>query len=157
MLCRMTLDRFYMKLCRKNKGVGQPEFRLPLAVGGSLLLPISIALYGWIAQLRLPSPLLLLSVGALGISISLSNLPVLAYIVDAFGLYSASAIASVIVARCFVGALLPLAIWPLIGSLGYGWAFTILSAICLGMTPVPILVMWNGPKWRQCSRYSKSS
>jgi hypothetical protein len=43
-------DRIYMALKRRNDGVGQPEFRVPLMVPGSILVPIGIFVYAWTAE-----------------------------------------------------------------------------------------------------------
>lgn len=137
-----------------NDGVGRPEFRLPLAVAGALLLPPSVALYGCAAQLRLPLPLLLLSVGLLGATVILSTLPVMAYVVDAFASYPASAVTGLILVRSLAGTFLPLLVVPLAGHLGYARSFAVLAALCLCLAPVPLLVIRHGPVWRQRSKYS---
>lgn len=85
----------------------------------------------------------------------LATLPLMAYVVDAFGMYSASAMTAVIVTRCLMGTFLPLATEPLIEGLGYGGAFTCLGVFTLGLAPIPILIMKWGWRWRQRSAYTK--
>lgn len=58
---------------------------------GALGLPVIIALYGWTSQARLPLPVLLLVVALMGAFVMLAIVPMMSYVVDAFGLYSASA------------------------------------------------------------------
>jgi hypothetical protein len=81
--------------------------------------------------------------------------PLSAYVVDACGLYSASALTGVIVSRCLMGTFLPLAARPLADKLGYGWAFTLLSSLSLALAPIPILVFLYGEKWRQRSEFTR--
>lgn len=151
----MTLDRLYIKLRDANGGDGRPEYRLPLCIFGALTMPFAIAAYGWIAELRLPLPVLLTSVGVLGFTLLLAMLPIMAYVVDASGLYSASAMTAVIVSRCLAGTLLPLTETPLVEAWGYGWGFTMLGAMMLCLAPIPICIMRYGQKWRQLSKYTR--
>ncbi len=153
--CNLTLDRIYVRLRDAYKGAGGPEFRLPLAIAGGLSLPFAVALYGWAAQAHLPLPFVLFSVGMLGTTLILACLPLMAYVVDAFGVYTASALTAIIVSRCLVGTFLPLATVPLVEKLGYGWGFTVLGAALLILVPVPVLVMKFGLRWRQCSVYTR--
>lgn len=122
---------------------------------GGLALPLFITAYGWIAQLRLPVPLLLAAAGLLDFSILLTIIPLQAYIVDAFGLFSASAMTGVIVTRCLAGTFLPLTTAPLVELLGYGWGFTCLGSLSLVLATIPILILRYGEKWRQQSAFTK--
>lgn len=153
-LCNRVLDSGYT---RRRGAARQPEVRLPLAVGSSLALPACMALYGWMAQLHWPLPAFLLALALLGTVVVFSYLPVFAYIVDAFGAYSASAMAGVVVARGLMGTFAPLGVARLVARLGYGWGFTALAAAGLCLAPVPALVTRFGPRWRQRSRYTRDA
>lgn len=150
-----TLDKIYIKLRDSNKGVGLPEYRLPLVIAGSILFPTAVVLYGWSAQLRLHVSILILSVALMGAFLMLSFIPLMAYVVDAFGIYSASSITALIVTRCLMGTFLPLSAQPLIEKLGYGWGLSILAAISTVMIPIPLSVFRYGEKWRQLSKYTR--
>jgi hypothetical protein len=126
-----------------------------VAVISAILLPLAVTAYGWIAQLRLPVPLLLLSVSLLGFSLLLTIIPLSAYVVDAFGMYSASAMTGVIVTRCLGGTFLPLAAGPLAAALGYGLGYTCLGALSLSLAVVPVLILRYGEKWRQRSGFTR--
>ncbi|KAG7054605.1 major facilitator superfamily transporter [Colletotrichum scovillei] len=151
-----SLDRIYVKL-RGNDPVGRPEYRLPLVIIGAFTLPLSITAYGWIAELRLPVGLLLLSVAMLGFTLLMASLPLSAYVVDATGLYSASAMTGVIVTRCLAGTFLPLASGPMVQSFGYGWGFTMLGAFSICLAPIPVVIMRYGHAWRQKSEYTRDA
>lgn len=126
-----------------------------MVVFGAFTLPLAVGLYGWAAELRLPLPVLLLSVGLIGFTLLLAFLPLSAYVVDSFGLFSASAMTGIIVTRCLMGTFLPLTMQPLVDSFGYGWGFSILSLACLCLAPIPVLIMKYGGKWRQRSQYTR--
>lgn len=44
------LDRTYRYFTKKNGGAGRPEYRIPIMVPGSLLVPIGLFIYGWTAE-----------------------------------------------------------------------------------------------------------
>lgn len=119
-------------------------------------MPVAIALYGWIPDFHWPIYLLLLSVALMGYLILMIMVSLTSYIVDAFGLYSASAMTIVLIARCLGGTLLPLAIPPLTDALGLGYGFLVVAGICLVLIPLPIVVMRYGPLWRQNSVYTRN-
>jgi hypothetical protein len=153
----MLLDRIYVKLGAANGGNAIPEHRMPLVIASAFLLPASVALYGWAAQKHWPVPILLFSVGFMGFSLIIGMVPLMAYVVDAFGLYSASALTAVLIARCLMSTFLPLAVVPLTDALGYGFGFLVLATAFLVMAPIPIVVMRYGSRWRQSSDYTKDS
>ncbi|KAJ4291667.1 hypothetical protein N0V90_009562 [Kalmusia sp. IMI 367209] len=158
LLCNFSLDRIYIRLRKANpKGQGLPEHRLPLTLIGGVTLPLSVLAYGWIAHFQLPVVFLLLSVGVMGFTLLMAFVPLSAYVVDACGPYSASALTGVIVSRCLMGTFLPLSAGPLAENFGYGWAFTLLSALSLCLAPIPFLVFRYGEKWRQGSEFTRDA
>jgi hypothetical protein len=156
-LCNSTLDSIYIKLRDANNGIALPEHRMPLVIASSLLVPISTLIFGWTAQYHGPVQLLLFSVGFLGFSLIIGMVPLMAYVVDAFGLYSASALTAVLITRCLMGTFLPLTVVPLTDALGYGFGFSVLSAALLVVAPIPLIVMRYGSRWRQSSDYTRES
>ncbi|KAI0506556.1 MFS transporter [Xylaria bambusicola] len=149
------LDKIYVKLRDQHKGVGAPEFRLPIGILGAFGLPLSVVAYGWASQLRLPLPLLLFAVGLVGTTLMLVILPLNAYVVDAFGLYAASGMTAIIVTRCLMSTVLPLATDPLVQRFGWGLGVSVLGGIGIVLVPIPILVFKFGSRWRQLSKYTK--
>ncbi|OAP63801.1 hypothetical protein AYL99_03028 [Fonsecaea erecta] len=157
-ICNLLLDRVYIRLRDAQKGAireGQPEYRLPLAMVGGFTLPFMVALYGWAAELHAPLPVLILVLVFLGAALMLGFIPLMAYVVDAFKLYSASAMTALIVTRCLMGTFLPLGVEPLVKAMGYGWGFTILCVLSLATAPIPVLIYRYGAKWRKLSTYTE--
>lgn len=146
-----------MSLTAANNGIGHPEYRLPLAVVGAFTLPPGAMLYGACAGYKLPLVLLLLSVVWIRLSLMLAFLPLMAYVVDAFGLFSASAVTGVIVARCLAGAFFPLATTVMIEHIGYGLGFAALGALSLVLALIPVVVLRYGSRWRQKSEYTRTT
>ena len=154
-VCNTFIDRIYVTLGKTSGRTAAPEFRLPFAIGGAALLPAVVALYGWAPYAHWPVSVLLLAVALLGFAIIMIMVPLSSYIVDAFGLYSASAMTIILIARCLGGTLLPLAIPPLTGALGLGYGFLVLAMVYLTTIPLPAAVMRYGSRWRQNSVYTR--
>ncbi|KAK0385656.1 hypothetical protein NLU13_6833 [Sarocladium strictum] len=155
MLCNVFLDRIYVRLRDAAKNSGIPEYRLPLTIVGAILLPLPLAVFGWFTQWRLPIAALIVASSLVMVSVMLVLVTLSSYVVDAFGLYSASAMTGVIISRCLMGSFLPLTAAPLVERLDYGWGFTVLAAVPFSLMPIPMLVMRYGPRWRQWSRYTR--
>jgi fucose permease len=118
-------------------------------------MPLAVAGYGWIPDAQWPVYLLLLSVALMGLFLLMISVSLASYIVEAFGLYSASAMTVVLTARCLGGTLIPLAIPPLTDSFGLGKGFLIQAGICVALIPLPVAVLRYGPIWRQRSVYTR--
>ncbi|KAJ6447068.1 MFS multidrug transporter [Purpureocillium lavendulum] len=82
-ICNFTVDRIYIRLANANKGVGQPEYRLPLTIIGVMTMSPAVAFYGWCAEYRLPLPLFLLSIVWIRVSMTIAFVPLMSYVVDA--------------------------------------------------------------------------
>lgn len=152
-VCNRTLDPIYIRLRRLNHGIGHPEFRLPLVIIGAITLPIVLSLYGWCIQLVVPLPAFLFVLGLFGASMLLCYLPLMAYVVDALGIYSASGMTAVIVTRCLMGTFLPLTTVPLVDKFEFGWGFTVLGGIAALMAPIPLTIYRFGRSWRSGSKF----
>ncbi|KAK7993698.1 MFS multidrug transporter [Apiospora arundinis] len=155
LVCNSVLDRIYIKFRDANNGVGRPEFRLPVVIVGGFALPLSFTMYGWVPELGYPLPVMLAISSIFGFAINFSFMPVFTYVVDAFGLYSASAITALIVTRGIAATFFPLAAGSLIKQLGSGFGCTVLGGIGLALAPIPVLIYLFGPEWRQHSKYTK--
>jgi fucose permease len=155
-VCNLFLDSLYTRLGKSRGGIAHPEYRLPLLIVGSILMPAAAALYGWVPYAKLPVYVLLVAVALLGSFLLMISVSLASYIVDAFGDYSASAMTIVLVARCLGGTLIPLAIPPLTDALGLGNGFLVIGGFCLILVPLPVAVMRYGQSWRQNSEYTRN-
>ena len=80
-------------------------------------------------------------------------MPISTYLVDAFTIYAASALAANTVLRSLVGALLPLAGQQMYSTLGYGWGNSLLAFIALAMCPIPWIFFKYGERIRKNPRF----
>jgi MFS family permease len=129
-----TLDLFMglhiTRLLAKN-GKLQPEDQLPPLIAGSSLISFGLFWYGWSVEYKVHWIVPIIGSSFCGIGVSYTFLGSLTYLVDAFTLYAASALAANTVIRCIFGALIPLAGPPLYEVLGLGWGNTLLGFLSL--------------------------
>ena len=71
-------------------------------------------------------------------------MPMMGYLVDAYTIYAASALAANTVLRSIGGGLLPLAGQSMYSALGYGWGNSLLGFILIGFTPVILIIYRYG-------------
>lgn len=135
-----------------TRGDMKPEQRLPPMIIGGLVIPIALLWYGWTVQAHVQWIAPIIATAMLGFGVAATVLPAFSYLVDAFGVHSASAIAANISLRCVAGAAFPLAAPRLYDELGIGWGTSVLAFIALVFLPVPLLLMRFGERIRMKSR-----
>jgi hypothetical protein len=151
-----TSDRILKSNARKDCPPGtedkdlvyKPEYRLPPLFPASLLIPAGLFIYGWTAQYHVHYivPIfgtLLIGIGNLGVFMSIQM-----YMVDAFTIFAASALAANTVIRCVLGAVLPLAGQDMYDTLGLGWGNSLLAFVALAFIWVPWWLSVWGEKVR---------
>lgn len=154
-IAAFSADKIYKSLKAKHSGVGRSEFRVPLMVPGSLLVPIGLFIYGWTAQAHTHwiGPNIGAAIFAAGNQMVFQCCQT--YIVDAYTRYAASAIAATTVLRSIGGFAFPLFASAMYSSLGYGWGNSVLGFVGLAIGfPAPILLWWYGESLRKKSQFA---
>ncbi|KAI0434030.1 putative bicyclomycin resistance protein [Xylaria sp. FL1042] len=129
---------------KKSTAPLKPEFRLITLPLGAILLPAGLFIYGWTAQYKVHWIVPIIGMGITGIGTIVIFMGILAYLIDAFTIYSASAIAANAVVRSIASAVLPLAGLPMYARLGVGWGNSVLGFIAVALIPVAILIIKYG-------------
>lgn len=70
------------------------------------------------------------------------------YLVDAYTMYAASALAANTIMRSIAGAVLPLCALKMYDVLGLGWGNSLLGFIAIAFLPIPFLILRCGEKLR---------
>jgi multidrug resistance protein len=154
-IAAFSADKIYKNLKAKHGGVGRSEFRVPLMVPGSLLVPIGLFIYGWTAQEHTHwiGPNIGAAIFAAGNQMVFQCCQT--YIVDAYTRYAASAIAATTVLRSLGGFAFPLFASAMYRGLGYGWGNSVLGFVGLAIGfPAPILLWWYGETLRKKSQFA---
>jgi MFS family permease len=132
------------------KGNAKPEHRLPLflTIPGAILMPVGIFLYGWTTYYGVHWIVPIIGTGCIGVGNLTALMTIQTYLVDAFTIHAASAIAANTVLRSVFGAVLPLAGLDMYDALGLGWGNSILGFIALAFIPIPVLFRLYGERIR---------
>ncbi|KAL2372877.1 hypothetical protein RJ035_004051 [Blastomyces gilchristii] len=146
-------DRILQNLAKKNNGEMKPEYRVPLMIPGGLCVPIGLFWYGWTAEKGMHYVVPIFGTSFLGIGMIMVFMTGSTYLVDAFTVHAASAMAATTVFRSLGGALLPLCGLKMYSSLGLGWGNSLLGFIALAMTPIPWAFYRYGERVRTSKRF----
>ncbi|OGM50047.1 MFS multidrug transporter [Aspergillus bombycis] len=152
LLGQVVVGRFadwYIVRQRARHGTTTPEDRLPPAIVGYAILAIGMLWFGWSAQAHAHFMVPIVGSGVVGLGIVGGFLVVQVYIVDAFEIYAASALAANNLIRAIFAALLPMSGPAMYDRLGYGWGDTVLGLVALAIAPTPLLLMKYGERIRR--------
>ncbi|KAK4446922.1 efflux pump rade [Podospora aff. communis PSN243] len=147
-------NRIMERLADKhNNGKPKPEYRIPPTLLAGCLIPGGLFLYGWTVQYRIQWAVPLLGVVLAGMGICIINISTNLYLVDAFTVYAASALAASAVLRSIFGATFPLFALQMYDALGLGWGNSLLAFIALAMLAFPPLLYGYGERLRSHPRF----
>ncbi|CAG8979388.1 hypothetical protein HYALB_00010275 [Hymenoscyphus albidus] len=138
----LTSDRLIRS--RLRKGTLKPEDRLVPVLAACPLLGTGFLWYGWSARLHMHWIVPIIGSAFIGMGNVLFFSAIIGYLIDAFTIHAASAIAANIVIRSIGGALLPLVGKSLYSSLLWGWGSTVLGLVGLLMAPIMTLLYVYG-------------
>jgi multidrug resistance protein len=141
-------DRLIKK--EQAKGTAIPEHRLSLrlALPGALCLPAGVFIYAWTTEKQVHWIAPIIGTAFVGLGNLTGMMTVQTYLVDAYTIHAASAIAANTVLRSIFGAFLPLAGLDMFDALGLGWGNSLLGFIAFALIPVPIFFRYFGERIR---------
>ncbi|KAL8833483.1 MAG: hypothetical protein Q9176_007958 [Flavoplaca citrina] len=143
------IDTIYNHLTKKHGGEAKPEYRLPLANIGAVLIPISLFWFAWTVEYKVHWAVTVLSTVFFGLGqITILN-TAQNYYIDSFQKYAASAIAAGAVFRSIVGGIVPLFATQLFQQVGYGWGVSTFAFTSLALSPAPLLFFYYGERIRE--------
>jgi DHA1 family multidrug resistance protein-like MFS transporter len=138
-----------------NNGIPIPEWRLPPVIIGGVSFAGGLFWFGWSgyrADIHWIVPTLsglLTGFGLLAIFLQSLN-----YIVDAYLMFAASAIAGNTFLRSLAGAGFPLFSQYMFKALGVNWAGTLLGCVAVVLVPIPVGFYFYGAKIRSRSKFA---
>ena len=150
----------YQKLVRQREeqggepGGSEPEYRLPPAIGGAILVPIGMFWFGWTTYSSIHWIVPIIGSAVFGMGVLLVFSGVFTFLVDAYPLYAASALAANSFARSTFAAAFPLFGIQMYNKLGFQWATSLLAFLTLAMMPFPYLFFRYGKRIRESSKYA---
>ncbi|KAI4722043.1 synaptic vesicle transporter [Aureobasidium sp. EXF-10727] len=147
----------YKRVAASYDGFAPPEARLPMSMVGACALPISLF---WFAWTNGPGVHWMASIAAgapFGFGLILVFLGVMNYLIDAYTIYAASALAANSVLRSLFGMAFPLFTSYMYANLGIHWASSIPAFLSLMCVPMPFLFYKFGPKIREKCKFAAQS
>lgn len=143
------IDTVFNHLTRRHDGVSKPEYRLPLANIGAVLIPLSLFWFAWCVEKEVHWGVAIASMPLYGLGQQVVFNAVQNYYIDSFEKYAASAIAAGAVFRAVVGGVIPLIAPTLFDALGYGWGISLLAFLAVALAPSPLLFYIYGQGLRE--------
>jgi DHA1 family multidrug resistance protein-like MFS transporter len=135
--------------------VGKAEDRMPLAILGGILLPISLFWFGWSANYNSVHWIVPTIAGAvLACSFLLIFVSYLNYLTDTYLMYAASAVAANTIARSACGAAAPLFTQYMFDALGVGGGASLLGGVATLLAPIPFIFYKYGEPIRVKSKFA---
>lgn len=151
----LTWDWYLSRAQKANKPWAKNEemVRLPLACIAGPFFVISSFWLGWTARedvhWMVPTCAgVLFGMGYLCLFMALLN-----YLVDAYDVFAASAMAAASLSRSSFGAVLPFAARPMYRALGVAWATSLLGFLAVALCVVPFAFLKWGGRMRERSKF----
>lgn len=132
----------------------EPEFRLPPAILGGVLVPISLFWFGWTTYSSVHWIVPIIGSILFGAGTLLAFSGIWTFLVHAYPAYAASALAANVFVRCMFAGAFPLFGDQMYKRLGYQWASSLLAFLALAMMPFPYLFFRYGKVLRAKSRFA---
>lgn len=140
--------RYMQKLATQTPGtILPPEARLPPCMVGAIACPIGLFWFAWTNGPNLHWIICLVGTVPFGFGTVLLTTSGMNYLIDAYVVYAASAIAGVTVMRSVAGCAFPLSTRSMYEKLGLHWASSVPAFAAL--LCVPLFVLQMGPSYQE--------
>ena len=145
----------YIRKLKANNNIPVPEWRLPIVMVGGILFAAGLFWFGWTGFTSdIPWIVPTLSGLFTGFGIFAVFLQLLNYIIDAYLMFAASAIAGNTFMRSIFGAIFPLFARYMYKGIGINYGNTFIGAIAVVLVPLPFIFYFFGKKIRARSTFA---
>ncbi|KAF2176593.1 MFS general substrate transporter [Zopfia rhizophila CBS 207.26] len=155
LLTNIYQERYYQRKVAQAGGHSVPEARVYLAKLAGIIFPISIILFAWTANPDIHHIIPILASAFWGWSFYTLILMTLTYTEDAYGVYSASALAGIGFVRNVAGAVFPVVGRRLFVNEGTKKAASILAVLAFALVPIPFVLAKYGSSLRRRSPWAR--
>jgi DHA1 family multidrug resistance protein-like MFS transporter len=151
----VIMNKSYVKKLKANNNIPVPEWRLPIVMIGAPVFAGGLFWFGWTGYTgKIPWIVPTLSGLFTGFGIFAIFLQLLNYIIDAYLMFAASAIAGNTFMRSLFGAAFPLFARYMYVGIGIEWGQTLIGAIAVVLVPLPFLFYFKGKTIRARSTFA---
>lgn len=149
-------EPYYDRKLAENGGKIVPEARLLPMVTGGIAFPIGIFWFTWTGNYPHTVHWAAPTVSGIftGYGLLAIFLPAINYLIDAYLLFAASALAGNTFMRSSFGAAFPLFATAMFKNMGINWAGTLIGCVAVVLAPVPICFWIFGKRLRVHSKFA---
>ncbi|EMC93255.1 hypothetical protein BAUCODRAFT_568109 [Baudoinia panamericana UAMH 10762] len=154
-VCVVLMNPGYVKKLKANNNIPVPEWRLPLTMVGGIIFCAGLFWFGWAGYMK-STPWIVPTLAGLflGFGIYAVFLQCLNYIIDAYLMFAASAIAANTFMRSIFGAVFPLFGYYMFEGIGINWGMSLLGFVAAAFIPMPFIFYIYGKKLRSMSKFA---
>lgn len=139
---------------KAKEGDTPPEIRLQPAMIGGIAIPLGIFWFAWTNAPSIHWSCAIIGSSFFGFGLVVVWTSVNNYIVDAYKIYAASALAGQVVLRSLFGAVFPLFTEYMYEGIGIHWASSVPGFVALACVPLPFVFHQYGARIRKKSRFA---
>lgn len=151
----VLMNPSYVRKLKANNNIPVPEWRLPLVMAGAPIFAAGCFWFGWTGYSgTIPWIVPTLSGLFTGFGLFTIFLQLLNYIIDAYLMFAASAIAGNTFLRSLIGAIFPLFARYMYEGIGINYGQTLIGAIAVVLVPLPFFFHFFGKKIRAKSKFA---
>ncbi|KZV70459.1 MFS general substrate transporter [Peniophora sp. CONT] len=148
-------NAMYRRAMKKSaSGHAPPEARLYASMAGGIFFAVGQFWFAWTADPLIHWIVPVLGSVPVGIGLALILQSLTQYMMDAYALYFASALASAVVLRSLLACAFPLIAPPMFHKLGDAWAVSIFAFLAAACAPVPFAFYMHGKRLREKSKFA---
>lgn len=149
----VAMNPSYVRKLKANNNIPVPEWRLPIVMIAGPIFAAGLFWFGWTGYTdSIPWIVPTLSGLFTGFGIFSIFLQLLNYIIDAYLMFAASAIAGNTFMRSLFGAVFPLFARYMYDGIGINYGNTLIGAVAAVMVPLPFFFYYFGKKIRAKSK-----
>lgn len=150
------INKQFAALVALNGGVTKPEFRFLPLMYGVFVTPMGLFILAWSCypNCHWIGPIIGSAIFGAGTTLVFNG--IFAYTVDAYRLYTASAMAANSFTRSLLSGVFPLFTLQMYKALGVHWATTLIACFALVLIPIPFYFYKYGEQLRRRSQYTWS-
>ncbi|KIX92435.1 uncharacterized protein Z520_11910 [Fonsecaea multimorphosa CBS 102226] len=154
-IASISMNSRWARKYRSNNNRALPEWRLPLAMVGGFVFTIGLFWLGWTGAYSNIHWIVPTIAGVfVGFGLLSIFMQLVMYIIDAYLMFAASALAGNTIIRSLFAAACPLFDRQMFENMKIQWGFTLLGCVAAVLVPVPLLLHLYGPKLRQKSKWA---
>ncbi|KAF3014716.1 hypothetical protein E8E14_007448 [Neopestalotiopsis sp. 37M] len=157
MITYVFMETSYRKKITRDPSKQTPEARLDPAILGGVLLPVGLFWFAWTSYTSIHWAVGIVGSSLFGMGQVLLFISLINYVIDAYTVFAASALAGNAILRALFGAAFPLFTTNMYEHLGIQWGSSVPAFLALACAPMPFFFRRFGRHLRDRSRLAQEA